>query len=140
MRTKRALLYRMRALQGLGNTARLGEFFEANTIPDAEYYLAKAQFQYGQRRYREAVATLANCRTTQAELTDQRAIERDVVYYKALCLTGLYNAEATEQNKTSAMDGWFDVKFAFRNETNHRYFKYANEQIRRMSSEAGESR
>jgi hypothetical protein len=136
MRTKRALLYRMRALQGMGNTSKLGEFFAANTIMDSEYHLARAQYLYGQRGYREALSQLTSARSAQAELMDQRSVEREVVYYKALCLTGLFAADNSEPNRASAMEGWYDVKFAFRNEQNHRYFRYANDQIRRMSAES----
>ena len=136
MRMKRALLYRMRALQGSGNKAKLGQFFAANTVIDAEYYLGKAQYLYGRRKYRESLAQLNNCKSSQAELMDMRSIQREVVYYRALCLTGLYSQNATEQSLAGAMEGWYDVKFAFRNEQNHRYFKYANDQIRKMSAES----
>jgi tRNA A-37 threonylcarbamoyl transferase component Bud32/cell division septation protein DedD len=136
---KRALLYRMRALQGVGSADRLAEFFEKTRIADSEYYLGRAQYLYSVRRYREALAALDNCGTSQAEFMDARTIEREVVYYKAMCLTGIYATDQTEQNRSAAAESWFNVKYAFRNDQNHRYFKYANEQIRRMtpSSEEG---
>lgn len=138
MGTKRALLYRMRALQGVGNRQQLGSFFSTHTVIDAEYYLGKAQYLYGRGRHREALVQLDNCKGAQAELTDPKSIQREVVYYRALALTGLYNRGASEQSLANAMDGWYNVKFAFRNEQNHRYFKYANEQIRKMSAESGD--
>lgn len=137
-KSKRAQLYRMRGLQGLGNGQRLGDFFETTSLVDAEYYLAKAQYQYGLRRYREAMGMLDACKTTQAEFLEQPLIQRESVYYKALCLTGLASADGTEAMKSAAMEAWYDVKFALRNEQNHRYFKYANDQIRRMSTDSEE--
>lgn len=136
MRTKRALLYKMRALQGTGNTAALGQFFGANTIHDAEYYLAKARYLHDRGKYRAALTQLDNCNSAQAELTDQTGVQREVVYYRAVCLTGLYNRDASDQARNTAMESWYDVKFAFRNQQNHRYFKHANDQIRKMAAEA----
>ncbi|MBD3239873.1 MAG: protein kinase [Chitinivibrionales bacterium] len=139
MRTKRALLYKMRALQGAGDQRGLSEFFSANTIHDAEYYLAKARYLHGRDKYRAALAQLDNCNNAQAELLEQGGIQREVVYYKAVCLTGLYNRDASDQARNVAMESWYDVKFAFRNQQNHRYFKHANDQIRKMSAESGDS-
>jgi hypothetical protein len=140
MRTKKALLYKMRSLQGLGRTAALETFFSGTTIMDSEYYLRKAQHRYHQHRYRQALGLLDNCGSTQSELADQRSIQREVVYYKALCLTGLYELDRTDANRTAAIEGWFSVKYALRNEQSHRYFAYANEQIRRITPPAEEER
>lgn len=135
-----AVLCKLRALEGLGDRAALIGFADQNPLPDAEYFLITARAMYAQRRYGEALALIAKSRTSAAEFADPGMIERDALYYRAQCLTAQYQSAPTEENRTAASDAWIEVKYALRNDQNHRYFTAANDHIRRLNPEEGEGR
>jgi serine/threonine protein kinase len=134
-RGKQAMLYKIRALKGAKMNEALATFVEQNVINDAEYYLVKAYVLYRNKRYTEAMAHLDKCRQTQAEYADLQAIEGEALYYRALCLTGIYSISATDQNRIYASEAWSNVKYEFRNNQRNPYFIDADEQIRKLNKQ-----
>jgi hypothetical protein len=128
-----AMIYKLRALRGLGDQGQLFAFFNGQTPDDAEVHLARAQFLCNSRRYAEAMSAVDRARSAPAALADKKDIEQDALYYRARCRTGLFEATPTPENRQGASEAWFDVKFAFRGNQGHRYYHEANEQIRRMA-------
>jgi hypothetical protein len=130
---KQAVICRIRALEGLGDKQNLLSFADQNPIGDAEFYIIKARALYGQHRFAEAIVQLDNCQRSQPEFADPVNVQREAVYYRALCLTGMFDANPVDQNRAAAQKAWGDVKYAFSNNRNHPYLTNANEQIRRLN-------
>ena len=134
--TVRARLYKLRALLGLGNTEALTAFFLRPDVPDKEYYLAKAQFFTGLKRYVESVDQCDKGRQVPASLGDAVVSDQTLSYVKASCLTSLFMIEPTEEARRLALDGWVDVKYLLRKDRENPYYLLAEKNIDLLISQA----
>jgi hypothetical protein len=134
--TVRARLYKLRALLGHRNNEALTAFFLRPDVPDKEYYLAKAQFFTGLKRYVEAVAQCDKGRQVPASLGDAVVSDQTLSYVKASCLTSLFMIEPTEEARKLALDGWVDVKYLLRKNRENPYYVLAEKNIDLLISQA----
>lgn len=135
MRQMPAALYKLRALQGANKTTKLNEYLASAKINDGEFYLAKARHEFAAGRISDALALLERCRAAPARLADKNTIEKDATYGEAECLSAIYKKNPDEKNLQAALDKWFAVKSAFRDNQTHAYFLEANTRIRQLSKE-----
>jgi len=134
--TVAARLYKLRALQGLGNKEALGAFFLRPDVPDKEYYLAKAQHLASFRRYAEAEALCDESRRAPASIGDAGALDLTSSYVKASCLTGDFMVQATEEARKKALDAWSEVQNLLMGNPGHPYFKLAEKNIQVLTDQA----
>jgi hypothetical protein len=130
--SRRGLIYRLRALASLNDQQRLQAFFEGHSIPDGEYYLRKCEYLTGKGAWAKAIEAARAASHTPSEYLSEDHIERQSIYYIALCRTGIHAVKATEESRKAALDSWFNVKFAYRNRQEHLHFAEANRHIRHL--------
>ncbi|MBD3315284.1 MAG: hypothetical protein GF344_05820 [Chitinivibrionales bacterium] len=128
----RAVISKIRALEQSGRYNEAGRFLASNRIEDCEVYLARARYLIRNSRFREAEAALERARSLPAAFADKAALTGHIKYYLAECGTGLFRTKRTQASKETALQRWYDVKYAYRNDQNHRFFQKANESIRAL--------
>jgi serine/threonine protein kinase len=131
--TASAQMYKLRALQGLGNKEGLAAFFLRTDVPDKEYFLAKAQHLASFRRYAEAADLCDKSRQAQTSIGDAEALDLTSSYVKASCLTKNFMVLATEDARKKALESWFEMKYLLRGDQGHPYFELANKNIKLLS-------
>jgi hypothetical protein len=124
-----ARLYKLRALQGLGNKEALNAFFLRPDVPDKEYFLAKAQYFTALKRYIEAADQCEKGRQVPATIGDAAVLDRTLSYVKASCLTSHFMTAPTEDARKQAVDSWLEMKYLLRNSQGHPYFELADKNI-----------
>jgi serine/threonine protein kinase len=134
--TVSARLYKLRAVQGLGNKEALDAFFLRPDVPDKEYFLAKAQHLASLKRYAEAADLCDKSRQAQASIGDAQALDLTSSYVKASCLTNNFMVLATEDARKQALESWFEVKYLLRSNQGHPYFELSNKNIRLLSDQS----
>jgi hypothetical protein len=134
--TVSARLFKLRALQGLGNKEALDAFFLLPDVPDKEYFLAKAQHFASFKRYAEAADLCDKSRQAQTSIGDAEALDLTSSYVKASCLTNNFMVLATEDARKQALESWFEVKYLIRSNQDHPYFELANKNIRLLSDQS----
>jgi hypothetical protein len=134
--TVSARLYKLRALQGLGNKEALTAFFLRPDVPDKEYFLAKAQFFNALKRYVEAADQCDRGRIVPATIGDAAVLDRTLSYVKASCLTSQFMTAPTEEARKQAVDSWLEMKYLLRNNQGHPYFELADKNILLLSDQS----
>ncbi len=129
-REAQALIFKLRALEGARRSSEIGSFLRVNNVEDGEFYMAKARYLIRNGMYEQALAALKRIESLPALFADKDALLKNVVYYRAECRSGMFGIEQTENAKEAALQSWYDVKYAYRNNQNHQYFQKANENIR----------
>ncbi len=127
-------LLRMRALVVLRRTGDLNRFFSESEINDKEYFFAKGFFYYERGRYKDAMELMKRCRTANANYSDSYELDKRAAFYLALCYTKFFEQDPNEENRRTALDSWFDVKYLYRSDRKDRNFNRAEEEIRRLSN------
>ncbi len=129
-----ALIFKLRALEGVRRSSEIGSFLRVNNVEDSEFYMAKARHLIRNGMYEQALSALKRVEALPASFADKDALLKNVVYFRAECRSGMFSAEKTESAKEAALQSWYDVKYAYRNNQNHRFFREANENIRSIWS------
>ncbi len=129
---KNAQLLRLRALHGLGRTVEASSVMNSQIIDDGEYYLIKAKYLYGRGSYDQSLKVLEKGITVRAQLLDAEIARRDYLHCRALCLSRRFDQEPSNENRKSALDGWFEVKNAVRKFPHHLYFNEAVSEMQRI--------
>ena len=132
--SKKALLYKLRALRGVGDKSGERYFLIANDVRDGEFYLEKAHWYYDAGDYASATRFVERASVSPVEFLDSRVFRERLLYAKALCASAAYNANPGEDSKKTAMEAWFDVKTLFRTSPESVYFVKADSEIRRISA------
>jgi serine/threonine protein kinase len=132
-RSNRALIFKMRALKGAKRTSALNAFLKNNNVEDSEFYLEKAKAHYVRGAYNASLTYLSKSSRVNAEFSDKKAIDMELLYFKALCFTGLHSKDKSDDNRKRALESWFNVKYAYRSQQGHRYYKTANNHIRSLA-------
>jgi hypothetical protein len=131
-----ARILKLRALFALNRTSDISRFFEEQSIDDGEYYLLKARYLLKQGAIDQAMQLLEKSATTGARQLETDILRRDYLYYRALCLSRLYEQSPTVANKKMALDGWFEVKNALRKYPDHSYFRKAVAEMQKIGTDA----
>jgi tetratricopeptide (TPR) repeat protein len=129
----RRLIYRVRALEGAGLTATMRTLLLQSEANDAEICVHKGRILYEQRRYDEAIRLFAKCSSLPTALGSGEIYARESVRLTALALTAKYEQTGEESAREKALEGWFNVKYAYRTQRDHPHFSEANTYIRKLA-------
>jgi hypothetical protein len=132
--SRKALLYKLRALKGAGDSHGVRDFLEANNFNDGELLLEKARWCYTEKAFTAAYDFVKQASVSPAQFVDPRAFRELLLYSKALCASALYDARPNADTRKEAMEAWFDVKSLFKTSPEHKYFVKADAEIRRISA------
>jgi serine/threonine protein kinase len=133
--SKKAKIYRLRALKGAGDAEGTRSFLMQNDIYDGEFYLEKARSYFNARDYPKAEEFIKRASISPSQFLDQRQYRELLLYSRGLCASALYDlAPGAAGTKKAAMEAWFEVKSLFRNSPDHRYFQKADSEIRRINA------
>jgi serine/threonine protein kinase len=132
--SKKAKIYRLRALRGAGDADGVKYFLMANDIYDGEFYLEKARWFFNAKDFLKAEEFIKRASVSPSQFLDQRQYRELLLYSRGLCASELYDQAPNSESKKSAMEAWFEVKSLFRNSPDHRYFQKADAEIRRISA------
>jgi serine/threonine-protein kinase len=133
--TKKARIYRLRALKGTNDGPGLGAML-AQDIYDGEFYLEKARYYFDRREVARAQEMLKKAAISPCGFMDAKLFRQFLLYSIALCASAVYDDQLSEETKKKAMEAWYDVKSLFRTSPDHEYFKKADSEIRRISKNA----
>lgn len=128
-----ALIFKLRALDGLGNKSMAALFLKTASLNDGEFYLAKAELAYSNRDFEECRKLLKQSLTLPHALLDYEVLKREAFYYTALCTTALFDSEPNEQKYKEALDAWWQLRTVLRSNPQHPYNKKANVEMQRMA-------
>jgi len=131
--TKKAILYKLRALKGLGDKAGYIKLLLSTDMYDGELYLEKAHYFFEQRDLVKTQELLRKASATPCGFLDPKIFRQGLLYAIALCASAMYDQQASEDTKKKAMEAWFEVKSLFRTSPEQGYFKKADTEIRRIS-------
>jgi hypothetical protein len=131
-RTPRALILKMRALEGSGSPARLSQFLESTTINDGEFMLQKARIAFKNREYEECKKLLSQSLKLPHAYIDYEILKQEVYYCSALCVTAQFDANPAEQTYRAALDSWWKLRTELRANPGHEYNKIAVTELQRM--------
>jgi eukaryotic-like serine/threonine-protein kinase len=129
-----AQIFRLRALFGLGKTARVAEILNGPTIDDGEFYLIKAKFLRDQGKIDPALGLLEKAVAVRARNLDAESLRRDCLFCRAQCMSTRFDSSPTETNRKDALDTWFEVKTAVRKYPNHTYYGKAVLEMQRIGN------
>jgi Protein kinase domain len=133
--TKKARIYRLRTLKGLGDKAGVSNLL-AQDIYDGEFYLEKAMDCFDRRDLARTQDFLKKASISPCGFLDARVFRQTLLYSIALCASAVYDEQSSQETKNKAMEAWYDVKSLFRTSPDHEYFKKADSEIRRLSKSA----
>jgi serine/threonine protein kinase len=133
--SKKAKIYRLRALKGAGDGDGTKNSLMTNDIYDGEFYLEKARWYFNAKDYERADELLRRASVSPSQFLDQRQYREILLYSKGLCASARYDRSRDAVTKQNAMEAWFEVKSLFRNSPDHRYFQKADSEIRRISAD-----
>jgi hypothetical protein len=131
-----ARILRLRALFALGRTTDVARIFSEPSINDGEFYLLKARYLIDKGEIVDAMQHLDKSMTTGAAQVDGTVLRRDYLYYRAICLSRLFERSPTEEFRRNALDGWFEVKSSLRKNPGHSYFQRAVSEMQKIGSNA----
>ncbi|MBD3322273.1 MAG: protein kinase [Chitinivibrionales bacterium] len=130
--SKKALIYRIRALSALNRTSEKQRLISAHSVDDAEFYLEKARTAFRNGSVSQTMELLNKSMHSPARFMDSRAARTERLYYQALCQSKLFDRNRNGETKKSAMDSWFEVKSALRSSPEHKYYKQAVSEMQRI--------
>ena len=131
--TKKARMYKLRALKAVGDKPAATKLLLSGDIYDGEFYLEKALYYFERRDLAKTQDLLKKAAISPCGFLDQKVFRQNLLYTMALCASSVYDEHATEESKKKAMEAWFEVKSLFRTSPEHEYFKKADAEIRRIS-------
>jgi serine/threonine protein kinase len=131
-----ARILRLRALFALGKMVEVARIFSEHPINDGEFYQLKARYLLNTGEIGEALRFLDKSMTISAVQVDATVLRRDYLYYRAFCLSRLFEQSPTEEYRKNALDGWFEVKNSLRNNPGHSYFRRAVSEMQKIGSRA----
>lgn len=134
-RSSRAMLYKLRALQGAGRTRQVDEFLGTQDIHDGEFYLEKAKHYLTKGQLAEARALLKKASSSPYAFLDRTVFRNRLVYLKARCADRAFLADRNDRTRTEAMSAWYEVKSELRRSPEHRYYKAADERMKTISGD-----
>ncbi|MBN1760034.1 MAG: serine/threonine protein kinase [Chitinispirillaceae bacterium] len=132
--SKEVQLYKLRAL-GRGGE-ELGKLLDETRIPDGEYYFHRARYQFGDKRYKDALFNLDKALTLPCEFLDKRILGREVQLYKSRSLTAIFRADPTSENLKAALDAWNRLLELVSDKPNGIHSKEAQKEKQNLLAEA----
>jgi hypothetical protein len=127
------LICRMRALVAMKDLDGLGRFFSEHSLDDGEYHAMRSRYLAYRGLWREAIAAAEAATSTAIRYAPAIRVRREAAYNMALSKSGIYQGSGDDASRNDALDAWFQVKYAYRNEQNHSRYNEANSRIRELS-------
>ena len=131
--TKKAKIYKLRALKGMGDKAAETKLLLSADLYDGEFYLEKARYFSDMHDGAKTQELLRKASVTPCGFLEPKVFRQNLLYEIALCASAVYDKSASDDTKKKAMEAWFEVKSLFRNSPEHGYYKTADSEIRRIS-------
>lgn len=132
-RQPEALILKMRVLALSGNFGRLSQFLESNNLNDGEFVLEKAKFAFHNKNYAECRKLLERSLNLPHAFVDYDVLKREVFYYTAQSLTAQFDATPTQKTYKDALDAWWQLRNALRNNPEDEYNRTAELELQRMA-------
>jgi serine/threonine-protein kinase len=136
-RSKKALVYRLKALQGANDQAGLTTFLLSQTVDDAEFYVAKSLYFSGVRDPEQAQAFYQKSLRAVGEFIDPTSLEQKRMLCRAVWATGAYEGRPSDATRKEAMDAWYEIKLRLQRTPDHKLYQRADAEIRRISGTTG---
>jgi serine/threonine protein kinase len=131
-----ARILRLRALFALGKRVEVAQVFLEPAINDGEFYQLKARYLINKGEIGEALLFLDKSITVSAAQIDATVLRHDYLYYRALCLSRLFERSPAEEYRKNALGAWFEVKNSLRKNPDHAYFRRAVSEMQKIGSSA----
>jgi hypothetical protein len=131
--TNRAILYKIRCLAGAGKRTELAKLLAMTDVDDGEFYLEKARFYFVRGNLNDTRRYLERAATTATEFLDSKTFRERHFFLTAQCETASFEKDPNEDTKANAMAAWYNLKSLLRHVPEHRWFKKADNEIRRIS-------
>ncbi|HEX7510884.1 MAG TPA: hypothetical protein VF335_06260, partial [Chitinivibrionales bacterium] len=128
--TARLLL--LRALMELGKRNEASENARKFVLDDGEYYLILAKLSYYEGESEQGLKLLEKSVAVHTRLLAPELLRRDYLFYRALCLGRIFDRAPTQENRSNALDAWFEVKTFLRMSPDHAYFQKAVVEMQRI--------
>ena len=125
-------LLKMRALAHTGKKKTLETFLINTNIPDAEFYVEKANFLSNEGKINEALKCLRKAKRLPGLFIDEHVIQRRIMYLSALCHSALYDSNPTKKNKQTAKICWLRVKLQLNGSPEHPLHQKAAAELARI--------
>ncbi len=132
-RTNRAILYKIRCLAGAGKRTKLAKLLAMTDVDDGEFYLEKARFYFVRGNLNDSRRYLERAATTATEFLDSKTFRERHFFLTAQCETASFEKDPNEDTKAKAMAAWYNLKSLLRHVPEHKWFKKADNEIRRIS-------
>jgi hypothetical protein len=129
----KALVLKLRALDGIGNRSMVALFLNTESLNDGEFYLAKAKLAYVNGKFEDCKKLLTKSLTLPHAFMDYETLKREAFYYTALCNTALFYSGPSERTYKEALDAWWQLRTALRSDPDHPYNKKAVSEMQRMA-------
>jgi hypothetical protein len=135
--TKKAAIFHLRLLIGLGDRNETKKALFAAPIEDGEFYLEKARFYFDDHAIAQCLASLELSARTPSAFSDPSALRQEILFYRALCRSYEFDEKPSQGALKKAMDAWFDVKFQFRLSPEHPHYQKAVAEMQRLGGQTG---
>jgi hypothetical protein len=132
-RGDKAVIYRLRALRGSGDREGARKLLMNTEVKDGELYLAKAELSFHGGDLDEAQALLEKAGSSPVKYVAQQAFRPRLLYSQAMCASARFDRQPGPETKKAAMAAWYKLKSLLRTSPEHRYYKKADAEIRRIS-------
>jgi tetratricopeptide (TPR) repeat protein len=131
---KTTQILRLRALYALGRTTEASRLLDNLALDDGELFLIKARLLIDKGETGQAMQCLDKSVQVGAQMAEEAALRRDYLYYRAVCMTLIYEVTPSEERRKDALDGWFEVKNSLRKHPDHAYFRRAVLEMQRIGN------
>jgi serine/threonine protein kinase len=131
--SKKAKIFKLRALKGTGDKSALATMLLSNDLYDGEFYLEKGLYYLDNSDLTQCQAHLKKAAVSPCGFLESKMFRQNLLFSIARCASALYNQKPTNETKNKAMEAWYDVKSLFRTSPEHEYFKKADSEIRNIS-------
>jgi hypothetical protein len=88
---------------------------------------------YRVKDFAGAQALLEQAESMPAAYIDHASLHQSILYGKALCVSSELDRAPSAQKKQQAMTAWYELKSLLRSNPDHRFFKKADDEIRRIN-------
>ncbi len=102
-------------------------------IKDGEYHLIYAELHLRRKRTKAAMMEAEKALRVAAARISPSELREKVLYCKAKVFSAEYDNAPDKLNGQKAMEAWYEVKYAFRSNTEHPHYIKADAEIRRIS-------
>jgi serine/threonine protein kinase len=131
--SKKAKIFKLRALKGVGDKSGLAKALLANDCYDGEFYLEKGLYYLDNGDLAQCQTYLKKASVSPCGFLESKVFRQNLLFSIAICASANFSRKPTNETKNKAMEAWYEVKSLFRTSPEHEYFKKADSEIRNIS-------